>query len=960
MSTVELALRAATVARHATSSRRLRLTVPELTGDELLARRIELHLGGHAGIELVKADARTGRVLIRYAPGADIIDWTPQMPGAPAPVARTPPQRTPTDARPTAAVTGTAWHALSQEETLRRLASGLDGLLPADARARLRSLGANVAEAVAGRSRLQILTAQVANLPTALLAGSAGLSLLLGDVFDAGAIVLVLGINTAIGYRIERKNEELLASWRQLEAGQVRAVRGGVLADVAAAELVPGDVIILRAGDVVPADARVIDAHRLACNEAPLTGESEPLLKQIHPVAADQPLAERTSMLYAGTAVVGGHGRAVVVATARSTELASVRNLIEQAATPETPLEKRLARVGRTVSWIGLGAAGATVVAGLVRGQPLMGVLRGAVALGVAAIPEGLPVVATAALVQSMNRMRRSGMVVRRVSAAETLGGVTVVCADKTGTLTCNDMRLDLVVIEGADVRADDLVARAAAPLGDPHSRLLAAGVLNSDVDLHNGSNGHEISGSATERALLAAATGAGLDVATVRAAYPRRLLRERRDGLHHVCSVHDAGDGSLAFLKGAPEQVLPLCSRDGRGPLDDLGRQRVLARNAALAADGYRVLAVAWQRLPAGAGEPTGDYELVGLAALRDPLRDGAAEAVATAARAGIRTLILTGDQKATAGAIARAVGLAGEVLDGAELVPAIRRGDQQALARLAGISVLSRVTPADKLAIVEALRARGEVVAMAGDGINDAPALKAADVGIAVGARASDLARQTADVVLVDEDLRSILKAVGEGRIAQDNLRRASRFLFSTNLSEIVLMLGGALLGRAPLTPLQLLWINLLTDTLPAMALALEPGDPEVLGRKPAPPGAPLFSAGDWRGIVRDGSLMGALGGAAFLLGGSNPAFATLTALQFGYAVQCRARDAPMRPRFGALVAGSAALQLAALVLPPLRAALRLPAATPLSLGGFAVGLLLPWATGSVARLVTRGGQS
>jgi P-type Ca2+ transporter type 2C len=984
MSIAEQALASASVAHHGQAARRIRLEVPGLGGDQPLARRIETYIAAQKGVEQVRADSRTGRVLICYSPEADLVGSLVRFeppPGVVAPerstgtegryengssltwrsalgslrdlvdVGRSRPQHpAAANLRPDMPL----WHALTSDEVFARTSSGADGLTDAEAGLRLSTIGPNAAEATASRSKLQILAAQVSNLPTVLLLGSAGLSVALGDLFDAGAIVLVLGLNAAVGYRIECKNEQLLASWRKLEAGEVRVVRGGEVKDIPAADLVPGDVIVVRAGDVVPADARVIDAHRLACNEAPLTGESEPQVKQPSPVDRAQPLAERTSMMYAGTVVVGGHGRAVVVATARSTELASVRTLIEQAAAPETPLEKRLARVGRTVSLIGIGAAGATVLVGLVRRQPLVGVLRGAVALGVAAIPEGLPVVATAALVQSMNRMRRDGMVVRRVAAAETLGGVTVVCADKTGTLTQNEMRLEVMDLGSQEIRARQFSADPENPLGDAQSRLLAAGILNSDVDIHNGGNGSEISGSATERALLAAAGRAGLDIGAVRAAFPRRLLRERRDGLHHVCSVHDAAPGRLAVLKGAPEQVVPLCASDERGPLDDVARRRVLQRNAALAADGYRVLAFAWQRLPADAGEPDGGYQLIGLAGLRDPLRDGAAEAVLAAQRAGIRTLILTGDQKATAGAIAREVGLVGEVLDGSELVPAIRRGDPAALRRLANVSVLSRVTPADKLAIVEALRAQGEVVAMAGDGINDAPALKAADVGIAVGVRSSDLARQTADVVLVKEDLRSILTAVGHGRIAQDNIRRASRFLFSTNFSEIALMLGGALFGRAPLTPLQLLWINLLTDTAPAMALALEPGDPNVLARKPARPGAPLFSAGDWGSIVRDGSLMGALGGGAFLLGGSNPAFATLTAAQFSYALHCRPREAPMRPRFAGLVAGSAALQLAALMFAPLRAALRLPPPTALSLGGFAVGLVLPWATGNVGRLL------
>ncbi len=498
MPTTETALACARVTRHALAARRIRLEVPGLEGDAFLANQIEAHLATQTGVEQVRADPRTGRVLICYAPEANLIGRTVGFATPPRVVS--PPRSTQWPQRHEIAPT---WHALTCEEVFVRAATSAAGLTEAEARLRLSRVGPNLAEATAGRTKLQILASQLTNLPTVLLVGSAGLSVALGDLFDAGAIVLVLGLNAAVGYRIECKNEELLTSWRKLEAGQVRVVRGGDVKDIPAGDLVPGDVIVVRAGDVVPADARVIDAHRLACNEAALTGESEPQLKQASPVDQDRSLAERTSMLYAGTAVVGGHGRAVVVETARSTELASVRVLIEGAVAPETPLEQRLASVGRTVSWIGIGAAGVTVAAGLLRGQPLLGALRGAVALGVAAIPEGLPVVATAALVQSMNRMRKSGMVVRRVAAAETLGGVTVVCADKTGTLTQNEMRLEVVDLGDRTVRAGQFQADPANPLGDGLSRLLAAGILNSDVDIHNGHNGNEISGSATERALL-------------------------------------------------------------------------------------------------------------------------------------------------------------------------------------------------------------------------------------------------------------------------------------------------------------------------------------------------------------------------------------------------------------------------------------------------------------------------
>ncbi len=970
-------LNLSTIARHVRAAGRLRLAVPGLEGNEILARRIETYVRRQPGVEEVKANPRTGRVLIRYAKNAPIIDQLEKFafPKRAPEAASTSPDSPPAKAQPllTAVVplrpapSAVAWHALSCTEVLERLATTPDGLSESEAERRLAANGANLTQTVAARTRLQLLGAQLNNLPTGLLLGSAALSLILGDLFDAGAIVLVVGVNAAIGYHIERKSEDMIASWRKLEAGDVRVLRGGNPRDIPAAELVAGDVLLCQAGDVVPADARVIDAHRLFANEAPLTGESEGQAKQPDPVPEGCVLAERRSMLYAGTGLLGGHGRAIVVGTGRATELASVRDLIENAQSPETPLEKQLSQLGRRVSWIGIAAAGVTAAAGIVRRQPLVGLMRGAVALAVAAIPEGLPVVATAALVRSMGRMRKEGMIVRRVAAAETLGGVTVVCADKTGTLTMNEMRLEVLDLRDHQVSAAHVTADGHDPLGNSASRLLTAAVLNSDVDIQTNGHRSEISGSATEKALLTAAGAAGLQIAALRSQFPRRLLRERHDGVHHVYSLHDSETGRLAFLKGAPEQVLPLCERDETGALDAPARQAFLERNATLAAAGYRVLAFAWQRLAPpsekDAGqpeEPTGGYEYIGLAGLRDPLRAGAAEAVREAERAGIRTLILTGDQKATAAAIARQVGLGGETLDGAEIVPQLRSQDPAALARLKNVSVLARVTPADKLAVVEALRASGEVVAMVGDGINDAPALKAADVGIAVGVRSSDLARQTADVVLVKEDLRSVLAAVGEGRIVQDNLRRAVRFLFATNLSEIALMLGGALLGRAPLTPLQLLWVNLLTDTLPAMALALEPGDPNVLGRPPASPHAPLLSKRDWGRVIRDGSLMGGLGGVAFLAGGSPTAFATLTAAQLGYGMVCRASERPLSPRFGALVGGAAGLQLAAMLLPPLRGALRLAPANALSLAGFATGLVLPWATKRVAQVLSLGGQT
>ncbi|MCE9667438.1 cation-transporting P-type ATPase [Myxococcus stipitatus] len=944
----------ARVVRHAATSRRLRLAVPGLLGDRYLGRRLERTVHGWPGIEEARAEPRSGRMLVRYGPDAPLLarlreepdEAPPDTPPAPA---RSAPRRAPAVAP---ARDEEPWHALAVDEVLRQCGTNPHGLSRGEAAARLSRHGPNVVDGAPPRSRWSLLRAQVATVPMGLLMGSAAASALAGDVLESTAILAVVGLNAGIGYRIERRNEALLASWQKLEAGQAQVLRDGVLQAVPASDLVVGDVLLVRAGDVLPADARVLEAHRLQVDEAPLTGESEPQPKGPEPVAHDAPLAERHGMLHAGTMVASGHGRAVIVATGRAMALARVRKLVEETVAPPTPMSRKLDRMDHRVALFSVGASVLAGAVGLARGRPMGHVLRGAVALGVAALPEGLPIVATAALVRSMQRLHARGMVVRRVAAAEALGGVTVICADKTGTLTRNEMRLEVLDVGQGAVDLASLRARPEAVLEDAPSLALAAALLNSDVDVHR--NGHEviIAGSSTERALVSAAHASGLDGAALRQAFPRRRLLERTEGIHYVVSLHDAPGGGVAFIKGAPEQVIRLCSRDANGPLDAAARERLLLRNQSLARDGLRVLALGWRRVDLSRGEARdADYTFIGFMGLRDPLREGAADTLRQARVAGIRTIILTGDQRHTAEAVARQVGLRGETLVAKEVTarlssPGGAEGDW-----LERVSVLARVTPEDKMALVRALRARGEVVAMAGDGINDAPALKAADVGVAVGARSSDMARQMADVVMAGEDLRGIIHAVGEGRIVQDNLRRSIRFLFATNLSEMTLVVGASLVGaREPLLPLQLLWLNLLTDTLPGLALALEPGDPDILDRPPSPPDAPLLSRDMGRQVVRDGLLMAGLGAAGLVLGGPPLAFGMLTAAQLGYAPACRAPrhgrggDVPGDGRFNLLVGSAVAMQGLALVVPPLRVMLGLPAPSWGTFAAMATGLVLP----------------
>jgi Ca2+-transporting ATPase len=933
---------ATTLARHARSSRRLRLEVDTLLGNPAIARKLEAAALARPGVVSARANPRSGRMLIEYAADAAVIDELERYARAPAAPRR----------RGAAAGTRTVarWHAEPVETIVALLETSLHtGLTASEADRRLDSVGANTIEDEAPPSRLALLAGQLANLPTAMLLGSMIVSILLGDVVEAGAIVAVIGLDAAIGYGVERRSADLLASWRAAELGRSDVIRGGSIAHIATSELVPGDVLVVRAGTIVGADARVVDDHRLAADEAALTGESEPVAKSVMPAPRSAALADRHSMLYRGTSIASGHGRAIVVATGGATEIASVQRLAAASHAPKGALQRRLAALSSRLAWAGLAASGLAGLASLAWRRNPIEIVRESVALGVAAIPEGLPVSTTAALVRAMARMREHGVVVRRLATAETLGGITVACADKTGTLTENRMRVEVVsVLDGERPRR--IAARAlASPPGTavygPLGALVVAAVLNSDIDYQRNGHGLELTGSSTERALVELATQAGLDPIAVRQRWPRCNLIERHEDVSYVISEHEQ---ALAYIKGAPEQVIPLCE------LPAAAQDAVLAENTALAAEGLRVLALGWRRTDRDRA-----WCLLGLVGLRDPLREGAADAIANAARAGIRTVMLTGDQRGTAEAIARQARLDGDVIDSRELEPLLASTD--AAARLRRIAAIARVAPADKVAVVEALREAGEIVAMIGDGINDAPALRAANVGIAGGVRSSDLARQTADVVLEREDLRAILQAVAEGRAVQDNLRRSIRFQAAGNLGEILLVLGAALTGRPLLPSLGLLWINLLTDTLPGLALALDPIDAGLLDRPPARPGAPILDRADWTRVVRDGALIAGASGIAAVIGGPLAAFGTVGAAQFGYAATCRATDQPMQRRFAAFVGGSAALHLLAVAATPVRRLLGIRGSSPIALASSGIALAAPlyvaWRTRTTHQITRRG---
>ena len=846
------------------------------------------------------------------------------------------------------------WHAERAETAIARFDTSADrGLSSETAARRLTALGANRLPAPEPRTTLEIITGHLSSLPVMLLGGASILSLASGAPVEALAIIGVVAANTIVGYLTESRVERALASLQQGVALQALVRRDGADTTVHGTAVVPGDILVLRAGEDVPADARLVAVNGLALDQSALTGETLPAAKTVAASLPGAVLAERNSMVYAGTRVVEGSGLGLVTATGRQTEIGHIRALLAETATPATPLERQLDRVGRNLVGVSLGLCGVTLGLGLLRGIPPLEMVRTVISLAVAAVPEGLPAVATTTLALGMQRMMRQGMLVRRLSAVEGLGATTVICADKTGTLTENRMTVECWYLGGREYTNGAVAARAESDA--LLARALAIGVLCNEAELENG--GAEIRGSSTEGALLTAAMDVGVDYRHARDRHPLVSIRRRADGDNWMASVHaDGAAGRLVAVKGAPEQVVRLTNRwlDGTTvrPMTVDSTRDVLVANARMAARGLRVLGLAFREDHTASELSYDGLVWVGLVGLTDPVRPGVREAIAACRRAGIRTVILTGDQAATAAAISRELELSANghprTLDAAQLADA----DGAELRRRAReVDVFSRVSPADKHQIVRAFQANGEIVAMTGDGINDAAALRTADVGVAMGTGGTDMAREVADVVLIENDLGAMVKAVEQGRSIRRNIGRALEFLLSTNLSEILVTLGALAIGVArPMSAMQFLWINLLSDVAPALALAVEPADPEIMARPPDDPAESLLSRRVLAGVGKDAGLLAAstlvAHGIALARYGAGPrantvAFSALTSAQLLHALRYRARGAPGTSPAGSplllgVVGGSLALQAGTLMLPPLR---RLLGLVPPSLGDWAL---------------------
>ncbi|MFG0316899.1 MAG: cation-translocating P-type ATPase [Planctomycetota bacterium JB042] len=826
--------------------------------------------------------------------------------------------------------TASAPWSVPPDDLLRSLGSSLaNGLDEGEARRRLAVHGPNQLRRTPPRSSWRILAEQFANLIVVLLTAAAVAAFAFGETVEGSAIVAVLFLNAAIGFVTERRAVRSMEALRELGQAEATVRRGGEVTRIAARDLVPGDVVILDAGDVLTADVRLVAGSRLQADESALTGESLPVDKDPAPVPAETALAERTPMLFKGTAVTRGAAEAVVTATGMETELGRISALVASAEPEATPLERRLDRLARKL--IGLTLVIAALVAAAVRTSghgPLFAVEIG-IALAVATIPEGLPIVATLALARGMFRMARKNALIEQMAAVETLGSTTVILTDKTGTLTENRMTLvelaladGAVRVEGTGLETEGRFLRGDAPVDPSDDALLLdalrVGVLCNNATIAPDPAGGEARahGDPTEVALIVAGAKAGLDrAALVREAAERRELAFDPD-TKRMATIHAGPDGPFAAVKGAPETVVDACGAvrtgDGDRPLGDAERTEWLARAERLAARGERVLALATAYVAPGSEEEF-DYEelvLLGLVGLLDPPRDRVREAIDACQSAGIRVVMVTGDHGATAWTVAAAVGLIDPAPDDpmsfvdARGLADLSRLDGGARERLLAAPVIARASPEQKLDLIEMHQRAGAIVAMTGDGVNDAPALKKADIGVAMGRRGTQVAREAADMVLRDDEFGTIVVAVRHGRAIFANIRKFVVYLMTCNVSEILAIGLGALTpGPLPILPLQILFLNLVTDVFPALALGVGEGSPALMDDPPRDPKEPILTRRHWRAVflqggVMAGAVLGALATAKFGLDrpddeATTIAFLTLALAQLWYVFNMRNRS-------------------------------------------------------------------
>jgi len=755
---------------------------------------------------------------------------------------------------------GPAAYALPLSDLCARLDATLEGLSGAEAARRLSAIGPNELQAAARVSPWRLLAAQFKNVLILILLAAAAVSFSLGHVLEAMAITVIVLFAVLLGFVQEFRAERAIESLRRMAAPTATALRDGEETTVPAREIVPGDLILLRTGDRIPADARLVQEVNLQVQEAVLTGESVPVAKRLLDLpATDLAVGDRVNMVYAGTVITYGRGRALVTATGMATEFGSIARLLESVETGRTPLQEDLDRLGRSLAQVALALVALVVAAGLLRGRPFVEMLIFGVALAVAVVPEALPAVVTISLAIGVQRLARRKALMRRLPAIEALGSTSVICSDKTGTLTRDEMTVRALHVDGrqlevtgAGYRPQGEFLEGGVPVSDHAAldRLLRAAALGSDAYLvhHEDEDRWRVKGDPTEGALVVAAAKAGMRKLDLDDRFPRLEEIPFSSESKRMTTLHQMAEGPVAIVKGAPEVVLDACalrqSKDGDRVLDPDGRLGILEAAGRMAAQAMRVLAVADKPDTDCLDQAQGGLTFLGLVGMIDPPRPEASEAIRTCEAAGIRVLMMTGDHPATAEAVARELGLLknGRVVTGGQLEA---MGPDALALEVEGIDVYARVSPEHKLSVVAALQNRGHVVAMTGDGVNDAPALKKAEIGVAMGVSGTDVAREAAAMMLTDDNFASIVAAVEEGRGIYDNILKYLGFLLSSNIGEIGLVAGSALLGLPmPLTAVQILYVNLATDGLPALALAVDPPDSELMRRGPRRPRSGVFS--------------------------------------------------------------------------------------------------------------------
>lgn len=780
-----------------------------------------------------------------------------------------------------------AWHALTGDEVLQRLASSERGLSEREVNVRLARFGPNALPRPQCTSAWAILLAQVQSIVVLLLAVAAGVALLMGDSIDAAAISVVLVLNVFIGFTTELRARQAITGLLALQVPRATVVREGHVREIDARELVPGDVIAIEAGQAVPADARLIRASGLRTVEATLTGESLPADKRADATLdVATPLPSRETMLYQGTTAVSGSARAAVVATAGATEAGRIGALTTSIATTSTPLERHLHVLGSRLALAAIAVGVIVAVLAMLQGAAMETVLQTGIAVAIAAVPESLPAVVTIAMAVGVRRLARRRALVRRLPAVESLGSATVICTDKTGTLTAGEQTAVVLWVSGREISitgtgyaAEGALLEDGAPVqldGDGALRTaLRIAALANRAEVLYGEHGWEVRGDPTDAALLVAARKAGVERARELDAWPEigEIPFDSRYML--MASYHRTADGArVAFLKGAPRRIIEASARmmrsDGVVPLDDLARRELLERNAVLAVRGLRVIALATGPVPPSDDEVPDALTFVGFVGIADPPAPGVKATIHRFRDAGVRIVMLTGDQRLTAEAVARSLDLLGSgdvSIDGAELE---RMSDAELASRIERATVFSRTSPEAKLRVITALQHKGEIVAMLGDGVNDAAALQRADIGVAMGRRGTDVAKQVAGIVLQDDRFQTIGAAVEEGRVVFANIRKFVFYLFSCNAGELLVLVGAGVVGLPlALLPLQILWLNLVTDTFPALSLALEPAEPGIMHRSPRSPRAGLISPRMLRSMLLYATLIAGSTLAAFVWG-------------------------------------------------------------------------------------------